>query len=132
MAKVTDFPRQPPPDSHAERLKPPRDLTREEKREFSRIVAVYPPDWFTPGSTVLLCAYARHVVSARQVAAAIEAARREGRFEVLEKLLKAQARESRLICQLMTALRLTPRAVKPRSVSIRKLAQVLSPWEPAK
>src|SRR5262245_2306913 len=128
MVKVVEFPQPPRLDGASKRLKPPADLPPAERREFTRIVRCCPVDWFTPGSEQLLASYARHVTAARHVAKAIEAAMAEGRPEVLERLLKAQARESRLLCQTMTALRLTPRSVRPRNVSIRRLAQVVSPW----
>ena len=75
----------------------------------------------------MLAQYARHVVAARHVARLIEQAMQQG-GEGLDELLKAQARETRMICQCMTLLRLSPRAIEPRSVSIKRLAQSPSPW----
>jgi hypothetical protein len=111
-----------------ERIKAPRDLSREQRDEFERIVSVQPADWFSRGNIAALAQYSRHVIAARRIAEAIETCIADGDVEQLDVLLKAQARESKAICKLMTALRLTPRAVSPRSVSIKKLSQVPSPW----
>src|SRR5262245_10348421 len=104
-----------------ERIRPPDDLTDEQREEFMRVVGVCPADWFSSANIELLCAYSRHVVAARRVAELIERAMQEGRGEGLGELLKAQARESRALCQCMTLLRLTPRSVSPRSVSVKRL-----------
>jgi hypothetical protein len=107
---------------------PDGELTDEQRAEFERVVNCMPADWFCAGNLAMLVAYARHVILARRVSEAIDAAMKAGRSEGLDELLRAQSRESRMICQLMTSLRLTPRAVAPRAVSARKLLQVPSPW----
>ena len=112
-----------------ERLRPPDgELTGEQRAEFERVVACVPAEWFAPGNVVALVQYCRHVVAARRIGEAIELALSEGRGEALDGLLKAQTRETRMLLQAMTALRLTPRAVEPRSVSVKRLAQAPSPW----
>jgi hypothetical protein len=110
------------------RLRAPAELTAEEAIEFRRIVDCMPADWFNAGNLALLTQYARHVITARRIAESVDAAMKEARGEGLDDLLRAQARETRMILQTMTALRLTPRAVEPRSVSVKKLAQAPSPW----
>src|SRR5262249_60843437 len=112
-----------------ERLRPPDgELTDEQRAEFERVVACVPAEWFAPGNVAALVQYCRHVIAARRIGEAIELALSEGRGEALDGLLRAQARETRMLLQVMTALRLTPRAVEPRSVSVKKLAQTPSPW----
>jgi hypothetical protein len=55
-----------------ERVKPPHDLSREQRDEFERVVAVSPADWFSPGNIAALTQYSRHVIAARRIAEAIE------------------------------------------------------------
>src|SRR5262245_2246622 len=81
-----------------ERIRAPKgELTAEELVEVKRVVNCTPGDWFTPVNTAALVQYSRHVIAARRVAEAIEAAVRDGRFEELDMLLQVQARESKIL-----------------------------------
>jgi hypothetical protein len=114
------------------RLRPPPDLTDEQREEFMRIVSEMPAEWFTSGNRALLTQYCRHVVTARRLAALIERLVSGGEdkvdAEALEKLIRAQAAESKIIKVLMTSLRMTPQAVAPPVISNKRLQQIESPW----
>lgn len=110
------------------RVRPPDELTDEQRAEFMRVVGEMPAEWFSSGNRALLTQYARHVVTARRLAEQIESAISEGQADEVERLIKAQATESRMIYTLMTALRLTPQAVEPKNVSLKRLQQTESPW----
>lgn len=110
------------------RLRIPEGLTDDQRAEFQRLINEMPAEWFTPGNTAMLTQYCRHVVTARRIAELIEAAISNGEVDELDKLVRAQVSESRIIHLLMTALRLTPQAVAPSTVSQRRLQQIESPW----
>lgn len=104
------------------RLKPPSELTSEQKREFTRVVNEMPADWFSPGHLVLLVQYCRHVVMARKVARLIDTMLEKENADPTEigELVKRQEAESRIIGKLMTMLRLTPQALAPTVVSAKR------------
>jgi hypothetical protein len=111
------------------RVRPPLELTDEQAAEFARVVNQMPAEWFCPGNLAMLCQYARHVIMARRIAQLIERAISDPDGEKkVEGLVKAQARETSIICRLMTQLRLTPQSVQPRNVSLKAMHQVQSPW----
>jgi hypothetical protein len=115
----------------ARRVRPPDGLTREQKREFDRITRTMPTQWFVPANVALLSQYARHVVMARRIGELIEAmiSSEVEDMKGLAKLQRAQIAESKIIHQLMTAMRMTPQSVQPsRTVSPKRLQQVPSPW----
>src|SRR5262245_5333553 len=113
------------------RLRSPDELTLEQRKEFERVVTTMPAEWFVPANTSLLVQYCRHVVMARRIADLIEA-KISGEVEDMKglaKLQRAQIAESKIIHQLMTAMRMTPQSVQPsRAVSPKRLQQVPSPW----
>src|SRR5262245_14571832 len=114
-----------------QRLRPPDELTAEQSKEFERIVTTMPAEWFVPANTSLLAQYCRHVVMARRIGELIEAmiSGAVGDMKGLAKLQRAQIAESKIIHQLMTAMRMTPQSVQPsRAVSPKRLQQVPSPW----
>jgi hypothetical protein len=113
------------------RLKPPKHLTPEQSREFVRVVQAMPPLWFCAGHLAVLVQYCRHVVLADHIAALIQTALVEGGANI-ERLLVAQARESKSVQMLATCLRLTPQATSPQRASIKTLAQVETPWQGAR
>jgi hypothetical protein len=110
------------------RVRPPDELTHEQRVEFLRVVGEMPAEWFTTGNTAMLVQYCRHVVTARRIAELIEAAISEGKAEELDKLVRAQDAQSKMLNTLMTSLRMTPRAVAPSTVSQKRMQQIDSPW----
>lgn len=110
------------------RVRPPVELTEEQRVEFERVVGGMPAEWFSVGNVALLTQYCRHVVTARRVAEQVEAAILDGNADQLDKLFRAQAVESRTIAKLMTSLRMTPQAVEPRNTSKKHLNKTDSPW----
>jgi hypothetical protein len=110
------------------RVRPPAELTDEQRAEFERVVGQTPAEWFTAGNVAMLVQYCRHVVTARRIAEQIEAAILDGKADELEKLVRAQDAQSKALNQLMTSLRLTPRSVEPRNQSVNRLKQTESPW----
>ncbi len=118
-----------------ERLRPPAELIKAEREEWVRIVDSMPADWFIPANQPLLVQLCRHVVMARQLSELmIEVMSGNDQVPVLaviESLSKAQERQSRIINQLMTSLRLTPQAVQPSRTSAKTIRQISirKPWE---
>ena len=113
------------------RVRPPPELTPEQSEEFERIVATMPAEWFVPANVSMLAQYSRHIIMARRIAELIEGMRsgEVGDIKGLAKLQRAQIAESKIIHQLMTAMRLTPQSIQPsRTVSPKRLRQVESPW----
>jgi hypothetical protein len=107
---------------------PPELKNVEQKHEFQRIVSTMPADWFTIGNVPMLVQLCRHIVMARKIDAWIEIDMRDGPTERMSGLLQAQARESKLISQMMTSLRMTPQSVAPSAVSRHQLQQKPSLW----
>jgi hypothetical protein len=113
------------------RVRPPAELTREQSEEFERVVATMPAEWFVPANVSMLAQYARHVIMARRIAELIEGmtSGEVGDIAGLAKLQRAQIAESKIIHQLMTAMRMTPQSIQPsRTVSSKRLQRVPSPW----
>jgi hypothetical protein len=115
------------------RVRPPLELTDIQAAEFQRVVSTMPAEWFCNGNMALLCQYCRHVIMARHLGEMIEQAMSELGHDPLagkrlHELEKMQLRESAMIGKLMTQLRLTPRAVAPRNVSMKSMHEVESPW----
>lgn len=114
------------------RLRPPAELTPEQKEEFIRVVDSMPADWFAPGHTAALVQYCRHVIMARKVAQVIDAMMLSEDIDPIKisELVKRQEAESRIIGKLMTMLRLTPQSIEPPKVSAKRLRQKAedSPW----
>ena len=120
--------------SKVERLRPPNELTDEQREEFIRIVDKMPADWFSAGNVPALVQLCRHIVMARRFAQLIEEiisgpGEMHVKLAAMESLAKAQQQESRLINSLMASLRLTPQAIQPSRTSPQKLQQLRnSPW----
>ena len=110
------------------RVRPPVELTEEQRAEFERIVGGMPAEWFSTGNVALMVQYCRHVVTARRIAEQVEVAILAGDADVLDKLLRAQNATSLVIVKLMTSLRMTPQAIEPKNVSLKRLDKTESPW----
>lgn len=110
------------------RVAPPLELNAEQREEFVRVINSMPADWFVAANLAMLCQYCRHVIMARRVAELLEVAMTDGDANKVEVLLRAQSRESKLISQMMTSLRMTPQSIEPRGISAKKLQQIDSPW----
>src|SRR5262245_54728156 len=94
------------------RLRPPAELTDEQRAEFLRVVGVLPADWFAPAHVALLVQYCRHVVMARKVGQLIDILLLEkGNPVEIDALVKRQESETRTIQKLMTGLRMTPQSI---------------------
>lgn len=119
------------------RLKPTSDLSREQQAVWYDIVNAVPADHFTPVNGLMLAQLCRHVITARQFSDLYnEVALGEGDqpvpiIAVLTSLAQAQEKQSRIIHQLMTSLRLTPQATQPSRTSPKAMSQVTlrKPWE---
>jgi hypothetical protein len=120
--------------SKVERLRPPDELTDEQREEFVGLVDKMPADWFSGANVPALVQLCRHIVMARRFAQLLEEiisgpGEMHMKIAAMESLSKAQAKESRLIAALMTSLRLTPQAIQPSRTSPQKLQQLqISPW----
>ena len=110
------------------RVRPPKELNKEQRAIFEATVAQVPADWFNPSNIPTLVQYSRHLAVARRIDQAIERCLADENFEQLESLLKTQRAESKVILSLATSLRLTPRSTQPKNVSISKLYEKISPW----
>ena len=112
------------------RLRAPKELGPEAREEFSRVVSHTPAELLPPGSLAALVQYCRHVVMARKIAERLEEAIAVGNGEHIEILAKAQARETKAIGYLMSALRLTPQSLGPGMRAAAKRAVVIqNPWD---
>jgi asparagine synthetase B (glutamine-hydrolysing) len=111
------------------RLRAPAELSDEQRVEFDRVISSMPADWFSPGNMADLVQYCRHVIMARKIDRMIDRAILDEREDhEIERLIKLQVAESKIINQLMTALRMTPQSVAPSTVSQKQLHQTKSPW----
>jgi hypothetical protein len=100
---LTPFPQRP---------HPPAELTEEQAKDWRAVVGRLPPDWFHREVHPLLCAYVRHISSARFVAKQIDAMGSADLadpkvFKRYSAFLRMEALESSAIARLATKLRLT-------------------------
>jgi hypothetical protein len=118
------------PAVEARRLPAPEELTEEQRGEWTKLVGRMPADWFSPANTALIVQLCRHIVLARKVARILESMVSVNGVDMvgLASIMKLQQRESGIIKVLMTALRLTPRAIQPSRTSIKRLHAVAAPW----
>jgi hypothetical protein len=92
-------------------------LTEEQAHEWRMIVEALPADWFRRENHSLLAQYCRHIVAARRIAEAVgrvEERLRDGDLEAVaayDKLLTMQERESRIIVNAATRMRLTQQSI---------------------
>src|SRR5262245_59531957 len=78
------------------RLRPPTELSGEQREEFVQVVSSVPADNLAPANIGLLCQYVRHRVMARRVSECLEVALRDGQTANIELLARAQIRESKI------------------------------------
>ncbi len=95
-----------------QRPEPPDELTPEQAEEWRAVVSRMPVDWFGREIWPLLCAYCRHVATARHIAGLIEDAHKGDLSDrkVLmrfNRLLGMQERQSNVMAGLATRMRLT-------------------------
>jgi hypothetical protein len=99
------------------RLEAPADLSEEERAEWDRIVARFPPHWFDHANGVLLRELCHHATLAKKLSEELANARRwklttnspEGarRRQIFRQLLRMAQAETHAIVSLSTKLRLT-------------------------
>lgn len=89
-----------------ERLRPPSDLTDEQRAEWMAVVNAHAADRFSREQVPMLVAHCRHTVAQRRIAQLIEQAEKAEEFDVNEydRLLKMQERESRCLASLAVRL----------------------------
>lgn len=111
------------------RLKPPHDLTDEEVEVWAAVTGAEAADWFNPGNAPLLAQYARHVVRARHVAEMIGRSMDDPKLTIedYDRLLKMQQRESVIIAQLATKMRVSQQATTNHRGNKKSQVSV-KPW----
>ena len=121
----------------AERPKAPLTLSKDQKKEWKRVVDSLPHDWFPAETHSMLSAYCKHHTSLIQVSALVdEMAERPHTGEdpdfcfdldEYDKLLKMQEREGRAMSSLCTRMRMTQQSTfDPKT---KKPSQVKKAWE---
>lgn len=121
-------------DAHLEplrRLKAPPELTDDQRAEFVRVVDSLPPDWFAQAHLELLVQYCRHVVLGRVLSRQVDEAVSDGvPTKILYELMGRQEANTRMVCKLMTVLRISPQAVEPPRVSQKRIRrpEAETPW----
>lgn len=119
----------------ARRPAAPNHLTAAERREWRAIVEQMPADWFPRETHELLARYCRHVMRAREIDAKLtDVIGRDdvaGNLTLLDKLTAIAARESRLIGDLATKLRLTNQAryTPKAAATASKKSATGKPWQ---
>jgi hypothetical protein len=125
------------PTALPQRPAPPKELTREQAKEWVEIVGSLPISWFAAGAQALLVQYCRHLTTARVLARAIDAidTTQLGDRAVLRRygiLLGAAQRESKALINLGRALRLNPQSRMRAETAGRAAAKAgpsRKPWE---
>lgn len=118
------------PISRAERPKPPADLTPDQRRVWVTVTNGLPADWFRAETLPLLCQYVRHTTASHRLAALVEAAEQADPFDpkTYTELLRAQAKESAILCSLAVKLRIS-QSTTLRSDKVRAVEPITAPWE---
>lgn len=118
------------------RPEPPAELTEAQAEVWRAVVQTKPADWFTDDSHPLLVAYCKHVVTARQLGAAIDAFNTalltdDEHVKRYDKLLAMRERETRAITALARSMRLTQQARydAKRANTAASQTQARKPWE---
>jgi hypothetical protein len=108
----------------------PYELTDEQAAEWHKVVGSMPADWFPIETHGLLTQYCKHVVAARRVAQLIDAQEKAEKLDLdaYDTLLKMQDRESKVMGQLATRMRITQQSTM-RVETLKKTKQVAKPWE---
>jgi hypothetical protein len=109
----------------------PYELTDEQASEWHKVVGSMPADWFPVETHGLLTQYCKHVVAARRVSQLIDAEEKAEKLDLdaYDTLLKMQDRESKIMGQLATRMRITQQSTM-RVETLKKPKQVAKPWEP--
>lgn len=113
-----------------ERVRPPSDLTDEQKAEWMAVVNAHSADRFSREHLPMLVAHCRHVVAQRRIAQLIQSAEDGDEFDINEydRLLKMQERESRCLASLAVRLGFAySTAYEKRPAKGGKTAK--KPWE---
>jgi hypothetical protein len=123
---------------HVDNRRPsaPVDLTKEQAKEWDRIVTAMPAGWFAPENFVLLTEYVRHLCRARHLDRQIEKAMRgdvdSEVIRVVDKLIKLGAATTNALNNLARSMRLSQNARMHREPAGRAVAARTigkKPWE---
>lgn len=112
---------------------PPSELSKEAASEWHEIVDQMPADWFPRETHGMLAQYCRHVIAARHVAQLIDdhEAGEQLDLDHYERLLKMQERESKIIRELATKMRMSQQSTWSAQKTKGGSSQggVKKPWE---
>ena len=121
-------------DTKFERLKPPSDLSLEQRAVFADIVGALPGNFFSKEQMPLLASLSRHITSSRRLSGWID--RLEGPGDAADfdprvylKALESRRKETSAIKSLSTALRLTNQSRWRPSQAGKETPQKTPPWE---
>ncbi len=105
------------------RLKPPGDLTDDQKRIWHETVNALPPDWFADEHIAMLRLYCQHITRAAKLESALERLDPVDNLNDYEKLVKLAGLESAKALALARAMRLTQQSrLKPETAHNRSAA----------
>ena len=108
-------------------VQPPKELTKDQRKEWHRVIASLPTGWFSEFNAALLVQYVRHVSLAAYLAKLI--AKTTDTAQLIQ-LAKLQQEETACLRQLMSACRMTQRSTRDRHGSVKKLMPSgPRPWE---
>jgi recombinational DNA repair ATPase RecF len=110
---------------------PPKDLTREQAREWRAVVQSMPPDWFQREHHSILAAYCAHVCRRRFLDKALAVQTLDNAEDVTQydKLAKAAERETRALLACARSMRFTHQSRYDERTAARNAANVGSePW----
>lgn len=107
---------------------PPDVLNDEQSEEWRKIVNRLPADWFPSETHGLLEQYCRHLVRARRLAQAIDAAESADPFDVklYRDLLRSEEQQSHVIATLSSKMRISQQSTYDKSRRKPKLNK--APW----
>jgi hypothetical protein len=112
---------------------PPRGLDPLERRHWQAIVATMPPFWFDPAAQTILRRVVAQAVVAERLETRLRLLRQSGQdgSEEATALTGAHAAAAKVVAQLMTSLRATPRSRVLRHVAGPAIAEVPArkPWD---
>lgn len=109
------------------RPEPPSHLTKEEREVWYQTTEGLPQDWFRPETLYMLEQYCAAVVVLRATNAAIRGGRKS-KFSMSE-LLNMQIRQTKIMMNLATKMRLTQQSTYDKRKSKRVKSAVVKPWE---
>lgn len=106
---------------------PPQRLTAEEKEAWLQTTEGLPQDWFRPETLYMLEQYCVAVVRLRDTSAKI----RTGKFPKstsMSELLNLEIRQTKIMMNLATKMRLTQQSTFDRKKSKRTKNALVKPW----